>query len=108
MVAAAMASDRCPYLVEAVPGPLVWYGASEWATGVYSSVYSTSFFHMTGSCRMPSQNDPTGGTVDSCLRVRGIARLRVADCSVFPAMPSAPTAAVAMAVGRRAAELLAD
>ena len=108
MVDAAMSCDGCPRLMEAVPGPLVGYGAFEWASNVYSSLYTTSFFHLAGSCRMPHRSDPAGGVVDSCLRVRGIHRLRVADCSVFPAMPSAPTAAVAMAVGRRAAELLID
>ena len=44
--------------------------------------------------------------VDAELRVHGVTGLRIADASVFPAIPSGPVAAVCMAVGEGAACLL--
>jgi hypothetical protein len=46
--------------------------------------------------------------VDSELRVKGVLGLRIADASVFPSIPSAPIAAVCMAVGEAAAEFLSS
>jgi choline dehydrogenase len=47
--------------------------------------------------------------VDPRLRVRGVAGLRVADCSVFPSVPSGNTHAPAVLVGERVADfILAD
>lgn len=58
---------------------------------------------------MPSRDgDRSRCVVDEALRVMGVRRLRIADCSIFPSMPSAPTAATAMAVGRRAGELVTE
>lgn len=45
--------------------------------------------------------------VDARLRVRGIEGLRVIDCSIIPAIPSANTNAAAMAIGSKAATLIA-
>lgn len=61
-----------------------------------------SGFHATGSCAAGGE----GAVLDSRLRVRGLAGVRVADCSVLPAMISGHTQAVAMAVGWRAAEMV--
>ena len=44
--------------------------------------------------------------VDESLRVRGVEGLRVADASVLPGQVSGNTAAPAMAVGWRAADLI--
>jgi choline dehydrogenase len=47
--------------------------------------------------------------VDPRLRVHGIAGLRIADCSVFPFVPSGNTHAPAVLVGERVADfILAD
>jgi len=46
-----------------------------------------------------------GAVVDQHLRVRGVAGLRVVDTSVLPWVPSRGTAATAVMVGERAAEL---
>ncbi|PWJ20594.1 GMC family oxidoreductase [Jannaschia seohaensis] len=59
--------------------------------------------HACGTCRMGT--DP-GAVVDPELRVRGIERLRVADASVFPSIPSTNTAAPTIMVAERAAELM--
>jgi choline dehydrogenase len=46
--------------------------------------------------------------VDPALRVRGVAGLRVADASVLPAQVSGNTAAPAMVIGWRAADLIRE
>jgi choline dehydrogenase len=56
--------------------------------------------HAVGTCRMGADD---ASVVDSKLRVRGVQGLRVADASVFPAIPSANTAAASIMVGERAA-----
>ncbi|GIX31248.1 MAG: GMC oxidoreductase [Porticoccaceae bacterium] len=64
---------------------------------------ATSGLHGTGTCRMGRDGE---AVVDEQLRVRGVAGLRVADCSVMPAPISGNTNAPAMAVGWRAADFL--
>jgi len=63
-------------------------------------------YHPSGSCRMGPQTDPMS-VVDPRLRVRGIEGLRVIDCSIIPLIPSGNTNAPAMAIGSKAAELVA-
>lgn len=59
--------------------------------------------HAVRSCRMG--RDP-GSVVDERLRVRGVAGLRVADCSIMPGLVSGNTNAPAMAAAWRAADLI--
>jgi choline dehydrogenase len=66
-----------------------------------------SCFHNVGTCKMGVDGDPTA-VLDARLRVRGITGLRVADCSVLPLQISAEPNGPAMAIGWRAADLLAD
>ncbi|WP_448626610.1 mycofactocin dehydrogenase MftG [Geodermatophilus sp. URMC 64] len=61
--------------------------------------------HLSGTARMGPDGDP-GAVVDQRLRVRGVERLRVADTSVLPWVPSRGPAATAVLVGERAAELV--
>jgi len=61
--------------------------------------------HACGTCRMGDFND---AVVDSRVRVRGITHLRVADGSIMPTMVSANTNGPIMALGWRAAELIAE
>ena len=58
-------------------------------------------YHACGTCRMGSFND---AVVDSELRVKGVAGLRVVDGSVMPAMVSANTNGPIMALAWRAAQ----
>lgn len=62
--------------------------------------------HLSGTAPMGPDGDP-GAVVDQHLRVRGVAGLRVVDTSVLPWVPSRGTAATAVMVGERAAELVA-
>lgn len=63
-------------------------------------------YHPSGSLRMGPDSDPMA-VVDQRLRVRGVAGLRVIDCSIIPFIPSGNTNAPAMAIGSKAAELIA-
>jgi len=65
---------------------------------------STCGLHATGSCRMGADR---AAVVDPHLRVNGVAGVRVADCSVMPAPVTGNTNAPAMALGLRAAEIIA-
>lgn len=60
-------------------------------------------WHTVGSCRM---GRPGTSVVDSRLRVHGIERLRIADASVFPTIPSSNTNAPSIMVGERAADMI--
>ena len=60
-------------------------------------------FHPTSSCRMGTDER---SVVDSQLRVRGIAGLRVADASIMPAVVSGNTNAAVIAVAEKAADLI--
>jgi choline dehydrogenase len=64
------------------------------------------WYHAAGTCRMGA--DPDGGAVvDSHLQVYGVESLHVVDASVMPTVPRAPTNLSSIAIGERAAELLA-
>jgi choline dehydrogenase len=63
------------------------------------------YFHYAGTCRVGTDEL---AVVDPELRVRGIARLRVADASIMPSPVSANTNATVYAIAERAAELIAS
>jgi choline dehydrogenase len=63
-------------------------------------------YHPVGTCRMgPADRD--GTVVGDDLSVHGVAGLSVADASIMPKIVQAPTNLTAIAIGERAAELLA-
>jgi choline dehydrogenase len=63
----------------------------------------TSYFHPVGTCRIGTDDL---SVVDPWLRVHGVGRLRVADASVMPSLPSANTNAAVLAIAERAAAIL--
>jgi choline dehydrogenase len=68
----------------------------------------TTIFHPVGTCRMGADDDGLA-VVDSRLRVRGIAGLRIADASVMPTITSGNTNSPTLMIAERAAEwLIAD
>ncbi|MER6167598.1 GMC family oxidoreductase [Streptomyces violaceorubidus] len=87
---------------EVAPGPDV---ASPQALGRYARTVFQSYCHPVGTCAL---GEDESSVVDSELRVRGLAGLRVADGSVIPSIPSNNTNATVYAVAERAAVFLRD
>ena len=87
---------------EEFPGPSVAAGQD---TVGYSLATGTGIYHAVGSAAMGPDDDDV---VDARLRVRGVDGLRIADASVLPVQVSGNTAAPAMLVGYRAADLIRD
>lgn len=57
-------------------------------------------YHPVGTCKMGLKNDPTT-VVDFSLKVHNTNKLRIADTSIFPYLPSGNTNAVAAMVGEQ-------
>jgi predicted dehydrogenase (TIGR03970 family) len=72
---------------------------SDRALDRWIGAHLTTAQHLSGSAAI-------GPVVDAELHVHGVAGLRVADTSVLPVAPRRGTAATAVAIGERAAELL--
>ncbi|SCX45676.1 Choline dehydrogenase [Klenkia marina] len=77
------------------------------ALDAWTRAHLATAIHLSGSARSGPDDDP-GAVVDQQLRVRGVEGLRVADTSVLPTVPTRGPAATAVAVGERAAEVLAE
>jgi choline dehydrogenase-like flavoprotein len=62
-----------------------------------------TIYHPAGTCRMGSDN---AAVVDTELRVKGIDNLRVADCSIMPALTSGNTTAPTLMIADRCADFI--
>lgn len=93
--------------------PLRSYVAGEFLPGeeaetdedllAFARQHGATIFHPSGTCRMGEDEE---AVVDSELRVRGIERLWVADCSVMPSLVSGNTNLPAIMIGERAADMI--
>lgn len=73
---------------------------SDDAIGEQIAQHGGTVFHMTGSCRMGSDNQ---AVVDPQLRVNGVQRLRVVDASVMPTITAANTNATTLMIAEKGA-----
>jgi choline dehydrogenase len=88
-------------LREVNPGPSV---RSDSDIDAYLRRTALAFGHAVGTCRMGVDAE---AVVDPDLRVYGLENVRVADASVIPEIPSAPTNATVLALAEMASDLLA-
>ena len=94
-----------PYLAEeTIPGGDV---TSDEAVLAYIRDKGGTIFHPTSTCKMGPDGDRLA-VVDERLRVKGIAGLRVADCSIMPAVISGNTNAPAIMIGEKAAAMIRE
>jgi choline dehydrogenase len=97
---AATGPARAVLAGEITPGPQI-RTREEIAAWIRTTCQHT--YHPACSARIGSPED---GVVDPELRVHGIERLRIADCSVMPTVTRGNTHAPAVMIGERCAELI--
>lgn len=85
-------------LKEVLPGSSVM---SDAALFDYACAHAKTDHHPAGSCRMGSDAD---AVVDTALRVRGVAGLRVIDASVMPRLNSSNTNAPTIMIAEKGAD----
>ncbi|WP_323012934.1 GMC family oxidoreductase, partial [Devosia sp.] len=88
---------------EILPGPQM---QDEESLAAFAGQTVKTNYHPSGSAPRGPDGDPAA-VLDGQLRVRGIEGLRVIDCSVMPTIVSGNTNAPAMAIGSKAANLIA-
>jgi choline dehydrogenase len=81
--------------------------SSDAEVAAYIRTAASTFWHQCGTARIGAADD-AGAVVDSELRVRGTANLRVADASVLPRVTSGNTMAPCVVIGHRAAGLIGN
>ncbi|MET7985563.1 GMC oxidoreductase [Streptomyces sp. NPDC005281] len=87
---------------EVCPGPAV---TGDEELSAYARQVAHTVYHPAGTCRIGGLSDERA-VVDPELRVRGLEGIRIADASVFPAMPAVNPMIGVLMVGEKAADLI--
>jgi len=90
---------------EVAPGPSV---TSDEALSEYGRRVAHTVYHPAGTTKMGNFQSHTMAVVDSKLRLRGLKGVRIADAGVFPEMTTANPMLTILAIGERAAEMIAE
>ncbi len=102
-LARALAATQAlePYVAEEYrPGPSA---SSDEDLLEFARNFGATIFHPAGTCKM---GDDPMAVVDARLRVRGVAGLRVVDCSIMPTLTSGNTHAPAVMIAEKASDLI--
>jgi choline dehydrogenase len=92
-----------PYVAEELrPGPAARSDAELLA---FCRAYGATIFHPSGTCRMGRD---AMAVVDDRLRVHGVERLRVVDCSIMPTLVSGNTNAPVVMIAEKASDMLLE
>jgi choline dehydrogenase len=89
---------------EFIPGPA--FQSDEELVTAAGNV-GTTIFHPVGTCRM-GRADDADAVVDTRLRVRGVAKLRVIDASIMPTITSGNTASPTIMIAEKAAAMVRE
>ncbi|WP_033325346.1 GMC family oxidoreductase [Streptomyces yerevanensis] len=87
---------------EVAPGPDV---TGDEELSVYARSVAHTVYHPAGTCRMGDSDDQLA-VVDPELRIRGLDGIRIADASVFPAMPAVNPMIGVLMVGEKCVDLI--
>lgn len=90
---------------EVAPGPSV---TSDEALSEYGRRVAHTVYHPAGTTKMGNFQRDSMAVVDSKLRLRGLKGVRIADAGVFPEMTTANPMLTILAIGERAAEMIAE
>jgi len=90
---------------EVAPGPAI---QSDEALSEYGRRVAHTVYHPAGTTKMGDVSKDANAVVDPELKVKGLQGIRIADAGVFPEMPSINPMLTVLAIGERAAEMIAQ
>jgi choline dehydrogenase-like flavoprotein len=90
---------------EVAPGPQI---QSDEALSEYGRRVAHTVYHPAGTTKMGDFNKDPNAVVDPELKIKGLQGIRIADAGVFPEMPSINPMLTVLAIGERAAEMIAQ
>ncbi|KAH0362808.1 alcohol oxidase, partial [Aureobasidium melanogenum] len=90
---------------EVAPGPKV---TTDEQLSEYGRRAAHTVYHPAGTTKMGDVTKDEFAVVDHTLKVRGLKGVRIADAGVFPEMPTINPMLTVLAIGERAAEMIAE